>query len=252
MTEAYDAFAYAYDQALGKRFFNAVKRLLTELLARHSVDARTHLDLACGTGLAMQYFLQRGWSSTGIDASLPMLNVARRRARRLVAADLVRLPLRSSFGCITSLYDSLNHLSDTGELEIALREARAHMDAGSLLIFDINHPDIYPRVWGMDEPFVSSGPQHHLELATSFSRRTQTARGRARGWADVRGKRVPIDEVHEQRVFSLDDVHSALGRARLRCLEVVDFDPFREERREEKVKVVFVCRAAEERDEVRR
>ncbi|HET7710670.1 MAG TPA: hypothetical protein VFL80_01945, partial [Thermoanaerobaculia bacterium] len=128
--------------------------------------------------------------------------------------------------------------------------ARDQMEAPSLLIFDVNHPEVYPRVWGMDEPFVSTGPHHHLELATSYRRRTQTARARARGWADMGGKRIRIGEVHHQRAFSLDDVRSALGRARLRCLEALDFDPFREGRRAEKVKVVFVCRTAEEQNEV--
>ncbi len=79
--EAYGAFAYAYDKALGQRFFRAVQRLLDQTLDRYPTPKRTHLDLACGTGLVLNAFRQRGWRSTGVDASLAMLQVAQRRVR---------------------------------------------------------------------------------------------------------------------------------------------------------------------------
>jgi predicted TPR repeat methyltransferase len=72
-TEAYGAFAYAYDRALGERFFRAAQRMLDDLLAKYPTPKRTHLDLACGTGLVVDYFRTRGWKSTGVDASVAML-----------------------------------------------------------------------------------------------------------------------------------------------------------------------------------
>ena len=69
-TEAYGAFAYAYDRALGSRFFKAVRTLLDETLEKYPTPKRTHLDVACGTGLVLRHFRERGWKSTGIDASL--------------------------------------------------------------------------------------------------------------------------------------------------------------------------------------
>src|SRR5438093_13216847 len=99
--EAYGAFAYAYDAALGERFFRAARKLLADLLAKYPPAERTHLDLACGSALAMQFFAQRGFASTGVDLSLPMLQVARARAKRLIAGDICALPLRRAFGVIT-------------------------------------------------------------------------------------------------------------------------------------------------------
>src|SRR4051794_3876672 len=48
--ESYGAFAYAYDQALGDRYFRAVRRLLAQMLERYPSESKTHLDVACGTG----------------------------------------------------------------------------------------------------------------------------------------------------------------------------------------------------------
>jgi SAM-dependent methyltransferase len=147
--ESYGAFAYAYDQALGQRYFRAVRRLLTDVLDRYPSESMTHLDVACGTGLAMPFFTSRGFVSTGVDFSPVMLNVARKRARRLVGGDTRALPLRTTFSRITCLYDSLNHLLDARDLAAAFREIAGVMDGDSLFIFDMNHPEIYTEVWGL-------------------------------------------------------------------------------------------------------
>jgi len=237
--ESYGAFAYAYDQALGERYFRAVRRLLADVLDRYPSESKTHLDVACGTGLAMPFFTSRGFVSTGVDISPVMLNVARKRARRLVGGDTRALPLRTTFSRITCLYDSLNHLLDPRDLAAAFREIAGVMDGDSLFIFDMNHPEIYPEVWGMKEPFVDEGPDFHLEIATTYRRREGLGRALVTGWAVVGGRRINIRERHTQRSYERNDIVSALTEAGLHPIEMREFDPWVEGRT---VKLVFVCR----------
>ncbi|HEY6843527.1 MAG TPA: class I SAM-dependent methyltransferase [Thermoanaerobaculia bacterium] len=232
-SEAYDAFAYAYDQALGERFFRAVRRLLTRVLASNPPRVRTHLDVACGTALAMQFFEQRGYRSFGIDLSLPMLQIARGRARRVVAADMRALPLREKFGCVTCLYDSLNHLPS---LEEAFSQIASVLANDGLFLFDVNKPDVYPEVWGNDEPFVAEGRDFHLEMATKF--RNGRAQALVSGWALVKGKKVAIRERREQRAHSEREIVEALASAGLAAQEMMEFDPYQEGR---PVKLFFIC-----------
>ena len=234
--EAYGAFAYAYDQALGERFFRSVRRLLNRVLTGHPTRERTHLDVACGTALAMQYFEQRGYESVGVDLSLPMLQLARRRASRLIAGDMRALPLRRTFARITCLYDSLNHLQELQPAFAAIREVLA--DDG-LFMFDVNHPDVYPDIWGNDEPFVADGEDFHLEMATKFRRRDRVAQAMVTGWAVVGGERVPIREQRQQRAYSEREIIDTLASAGLAPQEMIEFDPYGEGR---SVKLFFVCR----------
>ena len=237
--ESYGAFAYAYDQALGERYFRAVRRLLADVLDRYPSESKTHLDVACGTGLAMPFFTGRGFVSTGVDISPVMLNVARKRARRLVGGDTRALPLRTTFSRITCLYDSLNHLLDPRDLVAAFREIAGVMDGDSLFIFDMNHPEIYPEVWGMKEPFVDEGPDFHLEIATTYRRREGLGRALVTGWAVVGGRRVNIRERHTQRSYERADIVASLAEAGLHPIGMREFDPWVEGRT---VKLVFVCR----------
>jgi SAM-dependent methyltransferase len=228
MSEAYGAFAYAYDKGLGQRFFSAVKRLLNDALERYPTPKRTHLDLACGTGLAVDYFRARGWRSLGVDASVAMLDMAGARAPRRVAGDLRALPLRGRFARITCLYDSLNHMLEASDLTAAFRSVRAVMDDDSLFLFDMNHPEIYPAVWGLSDPFVSAGRDYRLEIATSYRRREKIGRAMVTGWAKMGGKKIEIQEQHRQRAYSKREIVDALAAANLVPAEVSDFDPYGE------------------------
>lgn len=243
---AYDAFAFAYDKALGERFFRSARRLLAKLLSRYPTRERTHLDVACGTGLTVEFFRSRGWTSVGVDASLPMLAVARERTRRLVAGDFRALPLRGTFARITCLYDSLNHLKNRSDLVAAFRAVRSVMSRESLFFFDMNHPDIYPEVWGMKEPFVAEGVGYHLEIATTFRSRDGIGRALVTGWAmPQRGGRVEIHETHEQRAYTEREIIESLSDSGLSTIEVIDFDPYNEADTIEGdgVKLFFVCKS---------
>jgi len=244
MTESYGAFAWAYDQALGRRFFNAVRKLLDDALERYPSAVKTHLDVACGTGIAVRYFADRGWQSVGVDASLPMLAVARGRMARVVAGDFRAIPLRGTFARVTSLYDSLNHIKDRSELVAVFRAVARSMNGDSLFFFDMNHPEIYPEVWGTSEPFTASGEGYHLEIDTSYRKREALGRALVTGWADLAGGRVKIREVHEQRAWSERDITRSLGDAGLQVVDVIGFDPFHEldSLVAEGVKMFFVCR----------
>lgn len=244
--ESYGAFAYAYDQALGKTFFAAVRRVLDEALEKYPSRAKTHLDVACGTGLAIEYFRKRGFRSIGVDASLPMLDLASARDARVIAGDYRALPLRRTFARVTCLYDSLNHLQTREDLVAAFTSIRGVMDESSLFLFDMNHPDVYPAVWGLREPYVSSGDDHHLEIATRYRARDRRGYARVSGWARMPdGKRAKIRETHEQRAWSAAEIEDALTASRLRVVELIDFDPFNEIDSMEAagVKMFFLCAA---------
>ena len=241
---AYGAFAYAYDRALGERFFRSARRVLTKVLDRYPTLDKTHLDLACGTGLALQFFRSRGWQSVGLDASLAMLSVAKSRSSSLVAADFAALPFRRTFSRVTCLYDSLNHVRDRADLASIFSATRAVMSSESMFLFDMNHPDAYPEVWGMTEPFVAEGEGFHLEIATAYRRRDSTGLAHVTGWALMPdGTRVEISEHHEQRAYTQRDILQCLAKAGLTPVDVIDFDPFQDSTDGERgIKLFFVCR----------
>ena len=226
--EAYDAFAYAYDAALGAPFFAVLKPHLEKLLARYDVSG-SHLDLACGTGHAIRFFSERGFRSCGVDASLPMLRVGGENAAapmELVAGDLRELPFRGRFELLTSFYDSFNHLLTPDDVVNAFRSVRRLMSEKSLFWFDVNHPRAYTEVWSIEEPFVSEGTDYRLQIETWFDRASKLATGDVSGFRRIGERTIEIKETHLQRSYTERELLSLLRGAGLRVLEKFGFNPF--------------------------
>jgi SAM-dependent methyltransferase len=239
--EAYGAFAWAYDPALGNRFFKSIEPELRRLLDQFPPPGRRHLDLACGSGIALEWFLRRRYRSVGLDASLPMLDLARSRSKvPLIAGDMRSLPFRGGFSLVTSIYDSLNHLLRRKDLQETFHQVGRLLAGGGIFLFDVNHPDVYPRVWGLQEPFVSEGKDHRLEMETRWSSFFGRGEARISGWAMAGSKRVEIRERRLQRAWPSAMIRAALGAAGLEVLEERLFDPYRED--DGPVKVIFAAR----------
>ena len=103
------------------------------------------LDLCCGTGdMALLAANIAGVAVTGVDFTLPMLSVARRRARgsalaNLVQADALRLPFRSAVFDVITVGYGLRNLAD---LEKGLSEMRRVLaPGGRAVILDFGKPD---------------------------------------------------------------------------------------------------------------
>ena len=117
------------------------------------------------------------------------------------------------------------------------------MSADSFFLFDVNHPEAYPRVWGMVDPYVSKGREHVLSIDTRFSKESGIGEAFVTGWARVEGEKVQIDETHRQRSYSESDVEKMLRTSGFEVTDVVPFDPFAVNvLKGEIVKLFFVAR----------
>lgn len=123
--------------------------------------ARRHggpiLELGCGTGRVSLPVARTGAEVVGVDRSLPMLDRARRRLRRLrtrvplrlVRADIRALPFapRTPFRLVMAPYGILQSLVDDDDLEATLRSVASIVPRGTLfgidLVSDVPHWDEY-------------------------------------------------------------------------------------------------------------
>lgn len=139
--EAYERSARVYDllyTGAGIRDFAADAAAVHDLVQRANPQARTLLDVACGTGLHLAHF--RTWYDVaGIDRSAPMLAVARSRLGDdvpLSAADMRDFDLQRQFDVVTCLFSSIGYLTDENDLPRAFRRFVAHLAPGGVCVVD--------------------------------------------------------------------------------------------------------------------
>ncbi len=145
VSEGYERWAQIYDRtpnpvlALEERHF---KHILPDLRGKQV------LDLACGTGRWLPALLTLGAASVvGVDASAPMLRIARKKAgisSRIVLADCLRLPFPDSAFDFAICSFALNHIEP---LEPMARELARTMKWHGRVVISEMHPDAYAKGW---------------------------------------------------------------------------------------------------------
>jgi SAM-dependent methyltransferase len=148
----YQVFAAFYDEVMddpGPRAERVVR-----WIDRFRPDARTLLELGCGTGSVLAR-LPGVPDLTGLDASPAMLAVARAKVpgARLVEGDMQAPALGERFDVVACVFDSLNHLRSFAAWEAVFAAAADHLHGDGLFVFDVNTVGELRRL-GEEPPWV--------------------------------------------------------------------------------------------------
>jgi SAM-dependent methyltransferase len=157
--EAYERLAPFYDELTREHDYDGWTRHLEEAALRFGVRGRTLLDAACGTGKSFMPFLERGYSVTGCDISAEMVALASAKApdAELFVADIRALDPAGEFDLVTCLDDSVNYLTDDGDLDAALASLAANLAPDGVLVFDVNTLSTYRTTFACDMTLDSPG-----------------------------------------------------------------------------------------------
>jgi SAM-dependent methyltransferase len=109
------------------------------LIEKHHPNARSVLELGCGTGAVLEQ-LQARYRVAGVDLSQQMLDVAARKLPKatLVQGDMTTIELDETFDVVLCLFDSINHLGEFQQWEAAFDRAYDHLDEGGVFVLDMN------------------------------------------------------------------------------------------------------------------
>lgn len=165
--EAYQDFAYVYDELMDATPYEEWCEFLTGLIekygvskpernAREVLDSERNLvlDLGCGTGTLTELLYQKGYDMIGVDSSDAMLNIAmEKRAESgseilYLLQDMRELELYSTVGTVISVCDSVNYILQEEELLGVFSLVNNYLYPGGIFIFDFNTDYKYREVIG--------------------------------------------------------------------------------------------------------
>ncbi len=108
--------------------------------AANTLPGKTLIDLGCGTGEHCFELSRRGFSCTGIDISIPMLQIAGRRfpeAGNYIQVNILELSYLEEFDVAISLFGTLNYLIDDDEINTAFSNIMSALRRGGLAVLEI-------------------------------------------------------------------------------------------------------------------
>jgi ubiquinone/menaquinone biosynthesis C-methylase UbiE len=127
-------------------------------------QAKSLLDLACGSGEFACHFALRGMEVVGLDVVPAMIRASRKRSMETGAgvtfteADMVELDEKKigQFDAITCLGNSVTYIQDPDGVSEFLETCRRHLEPGGLLAVQTVNMDSFLALGRMDFPRLSA------------------------------------------------------------------------------------------------
>jgi SAM-dependent methyltransferase len=135
----FDKYSRYYDLLYRDKNYDAEAAFVQQLIRKEAPEARSLLELGCGTGLHAAALAQRGYSIHGIDLSDEMLARARRRKSEKLSfarGDVRELRLGRKFDGVISLFHVVSYQTVDADLRAVFATAREHLHEGGVFVFD--------------------------------------------------------------------------------------------------------------------
>ena len=142
-----------YDLLYRDKDYVAEARFISDELRGAAPDARTVLELGCGTGKHALALAGLGWEVAGVDLSAGMVAAAQERRQAAAPALAARVEFREGdarsvrfdgqFDTVVSLFHVMSYQTTDADLAAVFRTAAIHLKPGGLLFFDFwNGPGV--------------------------------------------------------------------------------------------------------------
>jgi SAM-dependent methyltransferase len=151
-----------YDVVYSYKDYAAESARIEQIARAHNPQARTLLDVACGTGRHLEH-LRTTFETTGVDADAAMLEIARARLPEvpLSLGDMRDLDLGRRFDVVTCLFSAIGFAHDLDVLGRAAAALARHVAEGGILLLE---PWVTPDEWVSDRPHALAAEQNGVAV----------------------------------------------------------------------------------------
>ena len=218
----YEKFADYYEAVFGK----------------FGIKPKLVLDLGCGTGNITLPMAKRGYDMIGVDLSQEMLGIATEKAKEknkeilFLNQDMTEFELYGTVGAMVSALDSINYLTEDGQLESMLKLLHYYLDPGGIFIFDINTEYKFKNILD-GQAFVYDEDDVYCVWNNDYDEEEKICYFDLNFFLkDERGAYKRLDEYQEERAYSTDEIEKIIKNCNLELLGVYDnlsFNPPRED-----------------------
>lgn len=142
----FGAYAKYYDLLYGDKKYAAESAFVRDVIHRHTPAAHTVLELGCGSGRHALEFIRSGFSVTGVDLSVQMIERGREQLKRLppnlreqlnlVQGDATQFRATKEYDAVLALFHVMNYQTTNDALRGIFRAARTAIAPDGVFVFD--------------------------------------------------------------------------------------------------------------------
>ena len=226
MFSGYDAIASVYDNINSEIDYGSwadfIEKCFDKFLPH---KPEIVLDLACGTGSMTFELRDRGYDMIGADSSDDMLSEAYAKASELGCANILFIKqdmrdfeLYGTVGAVCCCLDSINYLTEDGDLEKCLKNVHNYLDPDGLFIFDVNTPYKFENIYASNhyifEDNAADGAAAYCGWQNEYDAESKLCNFYLSVFTeDEDGRFTRVDEVQTERCYTKDELVSRLENA---------------------------------------
>jgi SAM-dependent methyltransferase len=220
--------AWIHDAGHGE-FARHAATEVQNILRRRGMPGGLIVDLGCGSGIAAEQWSRAGYDVLGIDLSLAMIDIARRRAPQaefrvgsFLDAEIPSCVAVASIGeCFSYLFDGARAEQRLNRL---FRRIHAALQPGGVFVFDVVTPGRVP----------GGGPRQQHRLGDDWAvlvtaeedRRRRVLTRHITSFRRVGESYRRDSEVHRQRLFDPQELADRLRRVGFRVRRLCGYGEF--------------------------
>jgi ubiquinone/menaquinone biosynthesis C-methylase UbiE len=155
-----------YDALYHFKDYQAACNLLIQLIKKYNPQAKSLLDVACGTGKHLEY-LKDHFKVAGLDLDANLLEVARKRCPEATfyQEDMTYFELNTNYDVVVCLFSSIAYVRTVENLNRAIRCMVNHLNLGGLLVVE---PWIFPENYWVNRITANFVDQPELKIAWMY------------------------------------------------------------------------------------
>lgn len=134
-TSAADFYDLLYE---GQKDYAAESAYLAALIREVLPDARSVLDVGCGTGAHARALIDEGFGVDGVDLEPRFVEIAGARCPEgsFVVGDMTDLRLPGRYDVVTSLFSAIGYARTEEAMTATIRSMRLHLEPSGIVLVD--------------------------------------------------------------------------------------------------------------------
>ena len=245
---SYKRFADYYDRLMAEDInYSRIADYIENLFIHYDINPVLIADLACGTGNITIPMAQRGYDMIGVDSSVQMLEVARKKAAEkgqdilFLNQSNTRLDLYGTCDAFLCMIDGINYiLSPKALLNMFTRIKECFINPGGIFIFDISSFYKLSEVVG-NNTFIHDGDDIFYTWENKFHKDKCISEMYLNFFVKEKKGYRRFCERHLQRAYTKEEIIGALkkaGFADIDCYDGLSFQKPEENSR----RIIFAVR----------
>lgn len=187
------------------------------------------LEIGCGTGNLAIPFFNDGFAVTGLDGSIKMLQILKKKNRKIptICSEMKNFALNKKFDYIFSVHDTVNYLTEPDDLAVFFENIGYHLKNQGVFLFDLTTEyNILRNFHKKKDEYQTENA--HIKWTNLYDKKSKIISSKLKFSSKERhnNNKSCFVEEHKQRIYQIEEIREIVKEKGFRILRIFSDQSF--------------------------